>query len=249
MSDVRGETKKILVLNGSPRRGASSTMQVTSAFVGGMQSAADCAAETLNVRDLSIKPCTGCLSCWGRTEGECVIKDDDASAVKAKIEEADVVIQSYPLYFFGMPGEMKTLTDRMLGMMCTYRGQNPPEDGRSFHGIRRPRPGRRFVVVASCAYTDSAAVFEPLLKQYDCICGKGNYLPILCPQIFTLFKLDGEGRKKRYLNKFYEAGRQFAVSGTLSEETLADLSKPPFSAETYRVLLEKFWENEKKGEK
>lgn len=245
MSERPSEGKKILVLNGSPRRGASCTMLVTEAFVDGIRSVCRCDVETVNLSDLKITPCTGCLSCWGRTEGECVIKNDDIPALKEKIGQADIFIESFPLYFFGMPGQMKVFCDRMLSMMLTYKGQNPPADGESFHGLRTPREGRKFVVISSCAYTKTDAVYDPLLKQLDCICGRDKYLPILVPQLFTLAKLDAEARKKRFLNKFTEAGRLFGEQGTLSGEALANLSKPPFAEETYKVLLNGFWQSEK----
>lgn len=43
-----------------------------------------------------------------------------------------------------MPGQMKLFTDRLLSMMCTYRGQKPPENGESFHGIRNPKRDRNW---------------------------------------------------------------------------------------------------------
>ncbi len=242
-----GKTKKAIVLNGSPKKERSATLSVARAFVSGMsaKTALDC--EYINIADLDIKPCLGCLSCWGRTEGECVIKDDDAEAVKNKIQNADYVIESYPLYFFGMPGIMKVFTDRMLGMMKTYTGRNE-RDGASVHGIRFPREGRKLVLVSSCAYSDAAFVYDALLKQYDFICGKGNYTPILCPQLFTMSKLGTPPRMARYLKKFEDAGAKFEEFGSLTDEELKDLAKPPFSAETYALLLDKFWESEKKGE-
>ena len=98
---------KILVLNGSPHKSASTTMAVTNAFVKGMCKGGEYESEIINISDLNVTPCMGCLSCWARTEGECVIKNDDMPAVKKRIEEADIIIESYPLYFFGMPGQMK----------------------------------------------------------------------------------------------------------------------------------------------
>lgn len=90
---------KILVLNGSPHKSASTTMAVTNAFVKGMCEGGEYESEIINISDLNVTPCMGCLSCWARTEGECVIKNDDMPAVKKRIEEADIIIESYPLYF------------------------------------------------------------------------------------------------------------------------------------------------------
>ena len=87
--------KKILVLNGSPKKEKSATLNVTKAFVDGMLSTNKYETEYVNLSDLNIKPCTGCLSCWGRTEGECVIKNDDILPFKEKVLNADVFIESF----------------------------------------------------------------------------------------------------------------------------------------------------------
>ena len=152
------DVAKILVLNGSPHKSASTTMAVTNAFVKGICEGGEYESEIINISDLNVTPCMGCLSCWARTEGECVIKNDDMPAVKKRIEEADIIIESYPLYFFGMPGQMKLFTDRLLSMMCTYRGQKPPENGESFHGIRNPNTGQKLVLISGGDFSESESV-------------------------------------------------------------------------------------------
>lgn len=245
--DKSKEVKKIVILNGSPKKEMSSTMQVTNAFVEGISSQCDTIVTTIHIAELKIKPCIGCLSCWGRTEGECIIKDDDVLQVKKLIEAADIVIESYPLYFFGMPGIMKVFTDRMLGMMCTYKGQKAPEQGESFHGIRNPKPNQQFVLISSCAYTEADAIYEALLKQYDFICGKNQYQAILCPQLKTLIDLKNQDKIEHHLLKFKQAGEEFAQTATLSLETKAVLKKPPFSVGAYKIFLNNFWTQEKTG--
>lgn len=245
--DQSMKVKKIVILNGSPKKAMSSTMQVTNAFVEGISRQCKTEIVTVHIADLSMKPCIGCLSCWGRTEGECIIKDDDIHRIKEIIESSDIVIESYPLYFFGMPGIMKVFTDRMLGMMCTYRGQRAPEQDESFHGIRNPRENQQFVLISSCAYTEADAVFESLLKQYDCICGKNKYTAILCPQLKTLIDLKNKDKIDHHLQKFSQAGEEFALTGSLSEKTKALLKKPPFSVGAYKIFLNNFWTQEKEN--
>ena len=150
----KDKKKKVLVINGSPKLNRSTTMSITNAFIEGLNEFNECDVEIINVQSLNFKPCTGCLSCWGRTEGECVIKNDDISVVKEKILNADIIIESFPLFFFGMPGILKLFTDRLLSMMNTYRGHKPPEGNESFHGLRYPDANKRFVVISSCAYTE-----------------------------------------------------------------------------------------------
>lgn len=232
---------KILILNGSPKKNSSSTLRPVLSFVEGMKRAyPEAEVETVYISDLDVKPCRGCLTCWGKTDGECVIKGDDADAVRKKTEEADVVIESYPLYFFGMPGPVKVLTDRMLGMMNTYKGQKPPADGVSYHGIRKPGK-RKFLLFTSCAYTDAEKVYESLLTQYDCICGKGGYTAFCMPQLKTLIDLGESARLTRYLSRFASAGEKFALQGCLSKEDIDSACRPPFTEEVYRQLLNNFW--------
>ena len=234
---------RVLVLNGSPRRAASSTMVVTRTFCEGFSEGCDAEIETVNIRDLHITPCRGCLSCWGRTAGRCVICDDDVARLTEKIRAADVLIVSFPLYFFGMPGEMKLLVDRLLPLMSTYRGQCPPKGGESFHGFRYPAPEKRLVLISSCAYSDTADVYAPLLSQLDCILGRARYTPILCPELKTLVDMGETSAYRRTMNRIRAAGRTFAER-ELSEAEIASLSRPPFSEGIYRDFLAAFWKRE-----
>lgn len=233
--------KSLLLINGSPRREASATYAAAKAFAGGMESAGY-RRETVNVADLLLAPCAGCLSCWGRTPGECVIRDD-AVAVRDRIDRSDAVLLCYPLYFFGMPGPVKTLTDRLLGMMRTYRGDDASEGGIR-HSVRRPREGRLFAVLVSCAFTEGEDALLPLWAQYDRICGRGGYTGIACPQLKTLVDLGESARLTRYLERFAAAGKRYAEAGSLDEAELRELSRPPFSPKTYRTLLDAFWRGE-----
>ncbi len=242
--------RKVLVLNGSPRRTLSNTLIVTKAFLKGLNFKSDLEIEMIDVSALHIRPCMGCLSCWGRTAGECVIKDDDVNMVKQKILDSDIIICSYPLYYFSMPGIMKVLTDRLLCMMSTYEGQKAPDNGESFHGLRYPDASKRFILISTCAYTETNGVYQALIAQHDAIMGKGNYTPILVPQMKTLVDLHNENKLNRYLDKFIKAGEVFRNEGTLSAEELQSLSKPPFTEGAYKIFLKNFWDEERnKGQK
>ena len=238
--------KKVLVLNGSPKLNKSSTMVITNAFLEGMKMHEDYDLEIINVQSLHVKPCIDCLSCWGRTEGECIIKDDDVAMVKEKILAADIIIESFPLFFFSMPGVLKVLTDRLLSMMLTYRGHKPPEDGTSFHGLRYYDPNKRFIVISSCAYTEVDRVYDAVKAQFDFIVGSGGYTPIFVPQVKTLIELNSEAKTKRFMAKFIEAGKRFMEDGALDLDTIKGLSKPPFTEGAYKIFLNQFWQEEKK---
>ena len=70
-----GGMKRILAINGSPRGRASNTQRLVNAFFeGAAQAGAAC--ETLFATELDIHDCVGCFSCWNKTPGVCVFKDD-----------------------------------------------------------------------------------------------------------------------------------------------------------------------------
>lgn len=236
--------RQILVLNGSPHRSASTTMTVVNAFVEGLLASGGCTAEVVCVSELNIRPCMGCLSCWARTEGRCVIEDDDIAALKEKILRADIVIQAFPLYFFGVPGQVKLMTDRLLSMMNTYQGQHAPRDGASAHGLRYPSPTRKFLLFSGCAYVETNEVYEPVRRQYDLICGRGNYTAIFCPQLRTMVR-NGGTRLERTLERFRAAGEEFYKTGALSGQTLRALTRPPFSDGVYQTVLSHVWAEER----
>jgi putative NADPH-quinone reductase len=112
------EKKKILVMVASPKNERSGTLIPTKAFVQGLEENGDYETEYLFIDRLNIKPCRGCLSCWGRPDGSCFIKDDDIPMVREKLINSDIVIWSFPLFLFGIPGQMKVMFDRQVyGMM------------------------------------------------------------------------------------------------------------------------------------
>ncbi len=233
---------KIVVINGSPKKDASCTLRVTKAFLKGLVGEGD-EVEIIHLSDCNIKQCLGCLSCWGRTEGTCVIKDD-IPMIKEKILAADIIIESFPLYFFGMPGTFKVFMDRMLSMLCTYEGQLPVP-GTSFHGIRPPFIGKKVYVISTCGYAQTDLIYDPLLAQLDIIYGVGMYTPLLCAQGKTLGDAPLYARTERFLKKFTEAGLEARRTGDVSLETQKELRKAPFTSSTFQTLLSRFWASER----
>ena len=65
---------RVLVLNGSPKAERSNTLNITRAFLKGFPEGTE--VEQVNLYKKDIKPCCGCFSCWSRTPGSCVLKDD-----------------------------------------------------------------------------------------------------------------------------------------------------------------------------
>lgn len=234
---------KILVLNGSPRAERSNTLKLTEAFLAGFP--AEHEREIVHVARLNIKPCLGCFSCWTKTPGECVISDD-MDIIREKITAADVIIECFPLYFFGMPGSFKAMTDRCLPFMKTYLGSDDKDGVQSFHELRDEKMHeKKAVVISTCGYVHTAPMYPALKLQLDMIFGEGKYASIFCSE-GELFGYEGlaERQKRGYLADVEKAGAEFAENGCLSEETAAKLAKPVLSPSGFEKIVRSHWGGE-----
>lgn len=99
---------KILSVVGSTRDGNSKFM--VSETIKAMQSNSSIQIEEVNLKDITINFCNGCLSC--DSTGECVF-NDDMSAIVSKAREADGFIFATPARWGLLSGEMKTFLDRL----------------------------------------------------------------------------------------------------------------------------------------
>lgn len=112
---------KVLVLNGSPRRNGL-VSQMLGIIVDNLPES--CEVENLFVRDLKIRPCTGCMSC--RSKLKCVLPEDDGHRVAALIRDADVLVIGSPCYWGNMNGYLKVLFDRVVYAMMGERENGIP---------------------------------------------------------------------------------------------------------------------------
>jgi multimeric flavodoxin WrbA len=71
-------------------------------------------AELVNLNDLVIKKCKACDGGWGqcRREGTCIHEDDFAGLIN-KIQEADGLVFTTPVYWHDLSESAKTFLDRM----------------------------------------------------------------------------------------------------------------------------------------
>ena len=98
---------KILVLQGSPNRNGS-TYMMANKFIEGAKSVGH-DVELVQLADLDISPCTGCIACG--YEGDCV-QADDMEDLLERILASDMLVFATPLYYFGVTAQMKAVIDR-----------------------------------------------------------------------------------------------------------------------------------------
>lgn len=106
-------SKKIVILNGSPRR-KGNTSALVREFTKGAESAGNMVTEFfLDSMDIH-----GCKGCFGGHSGKacpCVQKDDMAQIYPA-VKDCDVIVLATPLYYWNMSGQIRTAVDRLFAL-------------------------------------------------------------------------------------------------------------------------------------
>ena len=106
-------SKKIVILNGSPRRNGN-TSTLVKAFTEGAESAGNSVFEFF-LDDMDIHGCKGCFGGHSSQECPCVQKDDMRKIYPA-VKECDVLVMATPLYYWNMSGQIRTAIDRLFAL-------------------------------------------------------------------------------------------------------------------------------------
>lgn len=231
---------KVLVLNGSPKGEKSNTLRLTKAFLEGLSEKQPIQTEILTVYQMNVTACIGCFACWSKTPGKCCLKDD-MEGVITKILDADVIIWSFPLYYFSLPSQLKALVDRQLPMSLPF--MTSIDDGHTDsgeHPARYDLSGKRYVVISTCGFYTSEGNYDAVNFQFDRVFGKDHYESLYCGQ-GELFRVP-ELRKRtdEYLLLIKTAGIEFA-QGKITAKTKANLSELLYPREVFEQMADASW--------
>ncbi|HIT03062.1 MAG TPA: flavodoxin family protein [Candidatus Caccocola faecipullorum] len=118
--------KKIIVLNGSPRKNGN-TSALVKAFSEGAESAGHSVTEFW-LGGMNIHGCRGCCAGGKNPESPCVQKDDMEKIYPA-YKEAGVVVLASPLYYWTISGQLKCAFDRLFAVAeCDPNYTNPHKE-------------------------------------------------------------------------------------------------------------------------
>jgi multimeric flavodoxin WrbA len=94
-------------LAGSPRRGGNSEALLAEALAGARERGAE--TELLRVADYRVAGCIECNCCF--TTGRCVV-EDQYQAIYEKLLACTVLVVGTPVFFMGVPAQLKAVVDR-----------------------------------------------------------------------------------------------------------------------------------------
>ena len=116
-------SKKILILNGSPRSKGNTAM-LCDAFSAGARSAGH-QVTRFDLHKLDIHGCLGCVK-GGKDPASPCVQKDDMGLIYPVYREADLVVLASPMYYWGFSGQLKTAFDRLFAVAECFPGYANP---------------------------------------------------------------------------------------------------------------------------
>jgi len=182
--------KKILGVVGSPRRRGNTDLLVSAILAAAEEAGAE--VEKIMLRDLRIRECDGCHTCW---KGKPCSKRDDMNGLYPKIIASDVIIFGTPVYWFGPTALIKAFLDRFVYF-------NGPKTRRLIQG--------KAAVLAAPFEDTTRRTAAPLLAMFE------KSLDYLEMNLVATLLVPGVGergeilKKKAHLKKASALGRRLA---------------------------------------
>lgn len=235
----------ILLINGSPKGKRSNSLRLANSFIEGFKEGYKSKNEAISIDEMhvasmNVGACKGCFACWQKTPGVCCI-NDDMQTVIGKMLEADIVVWSFPLYYFSVPGILKNVIDRQLPMSLPFMSTKDDGYGSGSHDCRYDMEGKRHVLISTCGFYSAEGNYDSVLRMFDHFLGKGHYTTIFCGQgeLFRVKELSK--RTDEYLATVKSAGAEYAITGKISEKTEAALHTLLYPREVFESMADASW--------
>jgi multimeric flavodoxin WrbA len=230
--------KKVLALNSSPRSDAESyTALMLNHLVEGMREAgAD--VEVVKLREKKIKYCIGCLTCWTKTPGTCIQKDDMTLELFPKLLACDLVIFATPLYYHTINAAMSTFMERTLPAALPLFEMG--DDGKMFHPLRYKMPAS--VLLTVCGFPE-AVEFDAMLEFFARTRHRdANPVAAICRAGASLLSSPLlQDKANDVLNATRQAGKELITSMKIAPETMARITQPLGDAGNFAKMGNIFW--------
>ena len=223
---------KVLAINGSPRGEFGNTEILLKQFLEGCTEAG-AEVETIYLKDKEIKHCMGCFTCWTKTPGKCIHKDDMEELLD-KVSQADIMVYATPLYYYTVTGFMKDFMDRKLPL--SKRDIIKVGD-KYVHPKRYEKESQtKTVLISNCGFPGNYN-FSGLVETFK-VMAKGNLAAtILCGQGGILSSVNRDDMLKKmytpFLSALRSAGKEVVSLGYIEAETQAEIDKDVIDPEIY----------------
>jgi multimeric flavodoxin WrbA len=211
---------KVLALNSSARVGdVSKTEIMLDGLVQGMREAG-AEVEVINLQKRKIRYCIGCFTCWTKTPGLCIHKDDMTQEIYPQLLSCDLCVLATPLYHYTVNALMKTFIERTLPAAQPFFVK---KDGVTRHPLRHEMP---LTAVISVAGFPEESVFDQLKSYIHFLYGDRLAAEIYRTSAEMLRAGSNHPKIKDILEATVQGGKELVEFKTITPETLERIKKP-----------------------
>lgn len=119
-------SKKIVVLNGSPRPNGNTSALVESFAKGAREAGHE--VLRFDIQSMNIGGCLGCCK-GGQDKNSPCVQKDDMLKIYPDYADADIVVLASPLYYWTISGQLKIAFDQLFAIAeCDPGYANPKKD-------------------------------------------------------------------------------------------------------------------------
>ncbi len=231
----------ILAIHGSPSMKKGKTYLLLEKLLKGAEKAG-AITEVVFLQEKKISECAGCFTCWIKTPGTCVQRDDMAELIE-KIKRTDLMMLATPVYVDGMTGQCKHFLDRLLPLLDPHY---EIRDGHFRHVVKGKFCGKIFLI-SVCAFHEMDN-FDPLILHVKRVAKnlKMEYLgEILRPAVYSLdMKKVGSDAIGSVMEAFEKAGKELVENGILSGKTRQEAARKIVSRHVYLRALNRYFDTQ-----
>lgn len=178
-------SKKIIILNGSPRKNGN-TSALTAEFTRGAIESGNTVTE-FHLNTMNIHGCLGCCG-GGKDHSSPCVQKDDMDKIYPVYKDADIVVLASPLYYWTISGQLKTAFDRLFAVAeCAPNYCNPKKE-------------TVFLMAAEGHEFEESLYWYDRLEQH---LGWKSLGKVLCGGVMAV----GDIKGKKELTEAYELGK------------------------------------------
>lgn len=234
---------KILAIQGSPRPKTSNTEILLQQFLKGARSQG-AETETIYLKEKEIRFCVGCFTCWTKTPGMCVFKDDMPELLE-KVRDCNVLVYATPLYNYNVTSLLKAFQERLLPLADPHFVKS----GDTYRHPPRYEMNRKMVLLSNCGLPEISHFdgIRQVFRQLERSSGAPLIGEILMPAGELLRNEGMKEMLKGVLEDTYQAGVEVVQDGRVSKETEAKIQKPVITADKLAEMANLSWDSHLEG--
>lgn len=178
--------KKIVVLEGSPRKGGNTDL-LSDELIRGAEENGHTVTK-FYLAQKNIHPCMGCNACRRTEEHNCIFKEkDDFEEIVHAVIAADVLVLASPVYFYGMTAQMKTAIDRF------YAREDEVHDKTAYFVTTCIAPSKEYIETITACFRGLISCFQNI-QEGGIVAGFGT-------------KEKGDVKSKQAMHEAYQLGK------------------------------------------